>query len=465
MEMGVGGRIGRYRGRVLGEESLVKLLLWLAAPMVITASVNVLYEVADTFWLSRLGEAALAVPSVAWPYRGLAFSLCFGLASGLSALVGQFVGAGDFESARRSIGTVASVVLGVAVAVSLLLIAATPVYMRVMGVPPSVAVAALGYTEVTVATVPFAALYLLFNFSLSAAGDTRTPTFVGAAAAVLNAVLDPVFMFLLGFGVLGAAYATLAASMFSGGYSVYSFATGRHGVRLSLPDLVPDRGLLRSALHVSLPVTAQMLGMTSGFAVMVGVVSGLGAPVIAAYSIGQVMLGIDRVFALPLTRATGIVVGQSLGAGLRDRARRAAFTGLALVTGLAAVYIGVLMVFSRQFVSVFARSPDVVGPALRMLYLFGPSILAFHVFMLSNSVARSSGHTFFVSAAGLARLWLLRIPLSWLLAYRLGLGDTGLWLGMAASNYATGAACALWLVRGGWLCPVIRRPYTYGSPG
>jgi len=427
----------------------------LAAPLMVSSSVNVLYEVVDTFWLSRLGEAALAVPSIAWPYRGIVVSVCFGLTAGLSALVSQYVGAEDYDMARRSTGSILSLILAVSALLSALLAAGVQFYLEVMHVPARVSSIAVGYIEAVIASVPFLAAFIVFNVTLSSAGDTRTPMLLGVAASLLNAVLDPVFMFVLGLGVVGAGYATLASCVFSGTYSLYSFATGRHGVRLGLRDLYPDPGILGLACRVSAPVVAQTTGMTAGFAVMVGVVSGLGTPVIAAYSIGQVLLGIDRVFALPLTRATGIVVGQSLGAGMRDRARRAAVTGLALVTGAAIAYIGSLMVFSRLFIGAFTSEPRAFACAQRMLFIFGPSIVFFHAFMLANSVARGSGHTLFVSLVGLARLWLLRIPGSWLLAYRLGLGDTGLWAGMALSNYVAGAVAAAWLLSGRWAAPVI----------
>lgn len=467
--MGSAGGLGRRRGLVVEDPRLLRVILVLAAPLFLSAGVQSLYEVVDTFWLSRLGRSALAVPSVAWQYRGVMMSVNFGVASSLSALVGQYVGAERFERAERSIGTVLGVLLALNAVGAVLLYLGIPLYLRAVAAPADVVGPAAGYLAPLVLSVPFTAVNMVFNFALSAAGDTRTVMWVSLAMTLVNAGLDPLLIYWAGLGAAGAGAATAAASGVGAAYALYSFATGRHGVRLGLRDLRPDPALLRLAARVSAPVVAQRLGMNLGFIAMARIVDGLGTPVVAAYTIGQVVLSLDRVFALPLIRATGIVVSQSLGAGLRDRALRAARTGLGLILGIGSAYTAWLLLWSTGFIGVFTRDPLVLGAAEGMVRVFGPSVVSFNVFMLANVVGRSSGHTLLPSILGIARLWALRIPLSWLLAYRLGLGDTGLWAGMAASNHAAGAAAA-WLLHGGWAEAVIEeargRPRAaQGAPG
>lgn len=462
------GRLEAHRERVLGEPNLYRLIVVLALPLVVSASVSTLYELVDTFWLSRLSREALATPTVSWPYRGILMSVSFGVAAGLSALVGQYVGAGDYRRAARSVGTVLGILLALNLAGAAVLLAGIPLYLSAMNVPPDVRPLASAYISVLVLTLPLTAVNMVFNFAVNYVGDTRTTMWVSLASTLTNLVLDPLLIFWAGLGVLGAALATAASQAVAAGYAVYSFATGRHGIRLGLGDLAPDPGLLPLLARVSAPVVAQRLGMNLGFLAMVGVVSGLGTAVLAAYSIGQVVLGLDNMIAMPFARAAGIVVSQSLGAGLAERARRAARAGLVLIVATVGSFIGFLLAFSRPFIGVFTGDPEVFEAAERMLRIFGPSVLGFNVFVLANIVARASGHTLLMSLLGVARLWLLRIPLSWLLAHRLGLGDTGLWAGMAASNYATGAAAAAWLLRGDWAKPVIReapKPHQGGGTG
>ncbi len=449
------GSISERRRRILEEPRLARLIVELSLPLFVSGSLQSLYGIIDTFWLSRLGPAALGTPTVSWPYRGVLMSLGFGLASAVSALAGQYIGAGEYRKASRSVGGVLGLLLAIGVPGSVLFYLGRGLYLDATSITPEIRPLADAYIAVTLAGVPFMYLFLVFNFALGAAGDTVTPMKVSVATTLLNFALDPLLIFTAGLGVVGAALATLASNAVAGAYAAYSFATGRHGLRIYPRDLLPDRRLLAKIVEIGGPMTGQRLLTNFGFIVMMRIVNGLGTPVVAAYSIGQVFLSIDHVIVFPLIRGTSIVVAQSLGAGLIERAKKAAKTGLLLITGLVAAYIAALLVARGAFISVFTSDPQVWEAADRMLLIFGPSVLGFDLLMFANSIARASGHTLFVSVLGAARLWLLRIPLSWLLAYRLGWGDTGLWAGMAASNWATGAAGAAWVFSWRWAKPVI----------
>lgn len=121
-------------------------------------------------------------------------------------------------------------------------------------------------------------------------------------------------------------------------------------------------------------------------------------------------MSFDRVIVMPVSRSSSIIVAQALGAGMKQRALTASRRGLGLVMLSSSSYVALLLAISRYFISVFTRDPFTFDAATRMLIIFGPSIVFFGVFMLSNSIARGSGHTLFMASAGLARLWLLRIP-------------------------------------------------------
>jgi putative MATE family efflux protein len=462
-------RIRQLREKVLYEGNLSKLIFWLAIPLMISSSVNVLYEVVDTFWLSRLGKAALGTPVVSWPYPDILFGIAFGLSSSVSALVGQYVGAGRFREAARAAGNVLALMMLVTIPGAIAIISSAGLYLEAIHVPPDVKPLAYIYLSVLAAGTPLGALFLFFSMALSSAGDTKTPTIVGAISTLINFILDPILIFgLLGLprlGVLGAALATFIARSFSAGYATFSLSTGKHGLKLQLSDLKFEKKYLRLIWHISTPQIGQRLALTLGFMVMAGLVSGLGTDVLAAYSIGQVVLSLDRIISFPLGRSTGIVVAQSLGAAMIDRARKALKVGLILLTSLVTAYIMSLMLYARPFASIFTSDPQVMKIAMDMIHIFGPSIIGFSLLTLANVIARSSGHTLFVSALGAARLWALRVPLTWLLAYHLSLGDKGLWLAMALSNWVTGLFALAWLLKGDWARPVIESSGRSGMEG
>ncbi len=451
----VGDKLRGRRKRILTEPRLARLILQLSLPLFISGSLQSLYSIVDTFWLSKLGSAALGTPTVSWPYRGILMSIGFGLSSSLSALVGQYVGAGDYRRAERSIGTVLSVLLSIGVLGGLAFYLARGLYLDLTNTPSDIRPLANVYIALTLAGTPFMYVFLVFNFSLGSAGDTKTPMMVSVTTSLLNFALDPILIFYAGMGVAGAALATLLANIIAGVYSAYSLATGRHGLHVHTQDLVPGHSIIPLMIRVGGPTTLQRLLATLGFLVMVRIVNGLGTPVVAAYSIGQVMLSIDHIIVFPLVRSTGIVVAQNLGAQLLDRARKSTITGLKLVLSLVGLYIVLLLAARGPFISAFTKDPSVFDAANAMILYFGPSVIGFDLTIFATTIGSSSGHTLFVSALGASRLWLLRIPLSWLLAYHTGMGHIGLWIGMALSNYIAGAVGLAWILSFKWLKPIV----------
>jgi len=452
-------RLEALSERVLYEERLVRLIFRLAVPLMISSSISALYEVVDTFWLSRLGPAALSTPTVSWPYRGVLMSLVFGITASASSLAGQYIGAKDFRRAARAVGTVLGILLLILVPGSAAFIMFEKYYISLTRLPPDIKPLAFDYILILLLVTPLSGINMTFFTAIGATGDTKTPMKVSLMATLINFVLDPVFIFLLGLGVLGAALATAGSIAANAAYAIVSFVTGKHGIKLRLRDIVPEREFLPLIFRVSTPMVAQQLGTSLGFVTMIRIVSGLGTPVVAAYSIGQVVLSFDRVLTMPLARATSIIVSQALGADLRERALEAVRKGLGLLMLSTGSYIALILGISNGFISIFTKDPLTFSASHRMLVIFGPSIIFFALFMLANSLARGSGHTLFMATVGLARLWLLRIPLSWLLAYSLGLGDLGLWTGMAISNYVAGILGFIWSLRGSWARAIIKGRY------
>ncbi len=450
-------RLRTLREKVLYEKRLVKLIMSLATPLVLSTAIGAVYEVVDTFWLSRLGPAALSTPTVSWPYRGILMSLVFGVAASASSLVGQYIGAKDFRKAARSVGTVLGILLLILVPGSTLFIIFENYYISMTKIPSPIKPLAFDYILVLLLVTPLSGINITFFTSIGSTGDTKTPMKVSLMSTIINFVLDPIFIFALKLGVLGAALATAAAIAANTTYALISFFTGRHGIKLKLSDFIPERSLLPLVFRVSTPMVAQQLGTSLGFVTMIRIVSGLGTPVVAAYSIGQVILSFDRILTMPIARATSIILSQALGAGLRKRALEVVHKGLGLLMLWTGSYIGLILAIMNPFISVFTKEPLTFSASQRMIVIFGPSIIFFAIFMLANSLARGSGHTLFMASIGLARLWLLRIPLSWVFAYRIGLGDIGLWTGMAISNYFAGILGLIWGLRGTWAKAIIRK--------
>ncbi|GAB6148263.1 MATE family efflux transporter [Stetteria hydrogenophila] len=440
------------RRRVV-EGSVVRAILWLAGPVAASRLLGTVQESVDSILLGRLGKAQLAAPVAVWPLIFLFFGLVFAVNTAGGALVSQLVGARRYDEASRAAGKLwgLTLIIGAASAAAVALLA--PVVFRLLGIPGEVYRLSLAYTWIESISMPFAFTMFYFTSLSSSMGDTRKPFWVNGLSSALNLALDPLLIFgLLGLPrmeVVGAALATSISRIVAGGYAAALTASGALGFRVK-PQL-PDAGVVRLVAKIGGPVGAQTVLTSTAFLVMTGIVAGLGTTAMAAYNVSLAVVGMVQAFTMGFSVALSTVVGQSLGAGLPERAREAAVKGQALLFAILSAGVAVIEAFRNQLAAVFTSDPDVLAEARVMITVFAPSIPFLGLLFTANGVAQGSGATLAPAILSISRLWLLRIPLSYTLAYTLDLGSLGVWLGMSASNIATGVAAVLWIHKGSWL--------------
>ncbi len=431
---------------------MYKLISWLAWPIMVRLLVDTFYIVIDTFWLGLLGAASLAAPRVVFPLIQLYNAFYVGLGAAVTALVGQRVGAKRIDEACDYAGRLLGLFIFSALVSTITGVIILPWFLWLVRAPSDVYPLAYSYGMVLLLGEVFIAVDKAFAAILKAFGDTRTPLKVGAACTIANIVLDPILIFPpVGLGVTGAALATVASLAGETGYAFWLFFTGRHEARIPPRSLLRLFTLVRPSTSIGGPIAGQHAAAAAGFTVMTWIVDGLGTFVVAAYSIGVMLMSVCQLFGRAFCEASSIVAAQNLGAGMRERAWNGVWTGGFLVTASILALEAPLLAFPKEFISIFAHDPLTLQAATSMILLFGPSLVFFNLYMLGLFAASAGGKTLVPSVLGVIRLWGLRIPLSYLLAYTLGLGYNGLWLGMALSNYVIGLAVVVWLSRGSWL--------------
>ena len=447
-----------WRERIL-KGSVLGTLLWLAWPVVIGNLVNVSYNLIDAVWLGRLGKAAFGAPTVVWPLIMFLYSVGMGYAMAGLSLISQYYGDGDYEMARRSIGQLLGFTLLMASGLSVAGFLTASYLLRLMGVPPDIYPLALGYARIIFAGIPFAFAFFAFNMASSAIGDTVTPMKIQVVTAVVNIGLDPILIFgLLGaprLEVRGAALATIFSRMIASAIGLYFLFSGFHGISLRLRDLRIEGWWLRKVFSIGTPLAIQRSSTSLGFTVMMSIVSRFGSTVVAAYGVAVRIVDIIQSFTWGLMRATSIMVGQNIGAQQYDRSWEITRKSMALTAGVLGLGAALIFAGRAPLVALFVNEPDVLREGSRMLSIFVWSIPFFGLFFIGGAVANGSGHTKTYAAISVIRLWVLRIGLSIILAYNLGLGPLGIYLGMALSNIGAGLLALLWTIRKTWLKRVI----------
>jgi len=209
------------------------------------------YQLADAFWVGRLGASAVAAVSVSFPVTFLVIALGSGLALAGATLSAQYMGAGRQDMvnhvAAQSMLMVAisSVVLGA------LGYALAPLLLRLLGVAPEVYAGALAFLRVSFAGLVFVFTYAMFQALMRGVGQTRVPLLIIGGTVLLNFLLGPLFIFgwgpLPGHGVVGAAYSTVVTQGVAAVAGVVVFLRGRHGIHLTWRGFLPDPAYIKRA--------------------------------------------------------------------------------------------------------------------------------------------------------------------------------------------------------------------------
>lgn len=433
-------------------------MLWLAAPLMVAQLVHVSYHLVDALWLSKLYEGALAVPRQVWPTLMFFYAIAMALSTANLAMISQYVGAERYDMAGRTASKLLTFNLALASAICLAYYILRPyIFAYIVTVPSELYGDVMVYSNVMLLDILFMYLGTAFTTVLQAIGDTRTPTYISIAGALLNMVLDPVMIFgwfgLPRMGVMGAAIATVVSRALVASVALKLFIGGFAGVKLTL--VKPDRQWLLRSVRIAAPIAALQMSNSLAFMAQLRLVNTFGKVVATAYSIGFTVMDIADAAMFGLSQAVAIVVGQLIGAQMYSKARRSAlaaalFVGTVTSFGAVAVYA-----FRYPIASVFTSSTEILGEAVRFIEYFGLTVPFFAVFFIGFAVGRGSGHTYVPTAIAFTRLWVLRVALGYLLAIAMGIGPTGIWISMAVSNVVGGVMALTWVAVGNWTRPVV----------
>jgi len=450
--------IDKYRDKILNGP-IGRTLFWLGLPLMVVQLVNVSYNVADTYWLSRYSEVAYAAPRQIWPFFMIVSAFTHGLSTANTAIISQAIGAREYEYARRIISYFASTMLLTGFSLSLLFLALGPyVYKYLMTTPQEIYGYTVEYSRVISLDLLLSSVYLSYSTVLQAIGDTRTPSRAGVLSSLLNIVLDPFFIFgvragdlvvIPSLGVAGAAWATVV-SRFVGVLVILRVITGKYPFMIVRPSLSIERSWLLKSISIGAPVSLMMASNSLAFIFQNRLVNSFGAYVAAAAAIGFVLMDLADAALWGLTMAIATMVGQAIGAGLGRRARDVAKNSMLYIG--ASVFAGSMLILALRghFISVFTSVPSIFNEADKFITYLAPTLALFAVFFVGMSVGRGSGHTLYPTLVGVFRLWVIRILVGYILAFKLAMGTTGLWLSMSLSNLFAGLLIVPWILRGGW---------------
>ncbi|MFO7637036.1 MAG: MATE family efflux transporter [Clostridia bacterium] len=433
-----------------------KVILVLALPIMLSNLIQTVYSLADTFFVSLLGDIYVAAVGFVWPVEFFMLSLGMGLGIGGRAIIAQYIGAGKGEQARHAAGQLfmISTLLGIVLAVFGYFI--TPGVVRFMGAEGALYQNSVVYLQIVLAGEAFRFVFFSYASIKQAQGDMITPLVLSGSSAVLNIILDPIMILGMGLGIQGAAYATIISRGLLGIYCMVAILKSKKGLIIRKSDFIPDRKMIGNIIRLGLPASVGQATTSLGFIVMNIFIKSYGEITLAAFAVGNRINSLVLMPIMGVGNALSTVVAQNMGAGDIPRVKKALWTAMKLTTLFAVIGGGVMVFFTEPIIGIFTRNPQMLAQGSFYMVTIVFSLPLMGMFQNFIGFFQGLGRTAFATSVMLARLWLARIPLIILLGYFTNLQEKSVWYAIFLSNIVV---CVMELIAyytGFWKKKVIR---------
>ena len=393
--------------------SIVKHIIMFSLPLLVGNVFQLLYNTVDTWVVGNFvsDEAYSAVGSVG-PIINMLIGFFSGLASGAGVVISQYFGAGRYDNVKKASVTAVLLTALMTVVFTLVGVFGTPLFLRLMSTPDEVFPDAKRYLTIYFAGVAGLLFYNIGAGILRAVGDSKRPFYYLVVSALLNTVLDLVFVIKFNMGVAGVAYATIIAQGVS---SVLVFVTlfmTSLPVRLTVTEMKPDFAILGKIIRVGIPAAIQMAITSFSNIFVQGYINYFGTDGMGAWTTFHKL---DQFLLLPMQTvaiAATTFVGQNLGAGREQRAKRGVTVSLTISILASAIIMTPLLIFAPYAVAFFNDSPAIVELAIQVVYWVTPTYLICCYNQVAAAALRGAGDSkapmiiFIASFVGVRQLYL-----------------------------------------------------------
>jgi putative MATE family efflux protein len=424
----------RDKFTVMTETPVEQLVCKLAGPSIMIMLISSLYNMADTYFVSSLGTSVVAAVGVVFPLMAIIQALGFLFGQGSGNYISRELGAKHIELASKmaATGFFSALIAGEALSI-LGLVFAAPLALA-LGATPTILPHAREYMRFVLIGAPWMAGSLVLNNQLRFQGSSFYGMIGMLSGAVLNMILDPIFIFALGLGVKGASIATMISQ--GVGCCVLLIGCSRQGnIAIRLKNFAPNPTRYYEMFRGGIPSLLRQ-GLASISAILINhFAASYGDAAIAAISI------VNRVCMLANSTVMGFgqgfqpVCGFNFGAKRYDRVKRAFWFCARLATSILIVVSALLAIFAPEIIAIFRKDDaEVIAIGARSLRLQTIALPFTGWIILCNMMMQTMGKSLYASILALARQGMFLVPFLFVFTPLWGL--LGIQLTQPASNIA-----------------------------
>jgi len=420
-----------------------RALLKLAAPITVSTLSFSAMTLASTAFVAHIGKDELAGVGLAGV---IGFALvCFGigLLRGAKTLVSQAVGAGRRDRIPELLGAALALAVGFG-ALALVLGQLVAPLVAMLSASPRAGAFAAQYLAIRSLGAPLVLVYAALREARYGIGDTRAPMRASLAGNAVNIALDATLILGLGWGVRGAAIATICGNATELAVLAWPNRAQLRGVRLS-------RRAVRDVWAQGVPNGLQFVMEVGSFLILTVLVAKMSALDGAAHQIVLHLVNVSFLPAHALAEAAAVLVGQAVGAGRDLLVTKVAKRALAIGAGYATTCLVIFALLGSSIVSLFSWGDSALaGRATMLVHVSLAFLVADAANVIARGVLRGASDVRYAAIVGIITSWLTTPPLTLLLGMQLGLGVVGGWIGLAIEIVVGASLFWLRVWRGGW---------------
>ncbi|GAB3910211.1 MATE family efflux transporter [Mucilaginibacter boryungensis] len=404
--------------------SIPKAIFLLAIPMILELSLESVFAVVDMFFVSKLGQNAIATVGLTESVITIVYSIAIGLSTAATAIVARRIGEKNPADAAHAGAQALISCLIATVILSLSGIFFAPQILALMGASGEVVRDGAIFTRIMLGSSLVIMLLFLINGIFRGAGDAAMAMKSLWIASILNIILCPVFIHF--FGLKGAATATVIGRSCGVIFQVYHLFKGSGILKFHKANFRWDPHVMKTIISIAWPATLQFIIASGSWIILTRLVAETGGT--AASAGYQIAFRNFVFFILPcwgLSNAAATLVGQNLGAKRIDRAEQSVMLTAKYNAILMSFVMLLFLFFSRSIVRVFTTEQVVLNYAGTALQIIGSGFIFYAIAMVMSQALNGAGDTKTPTWINFVCFWLFQVPLAYLLAKGLHMNSVG----------------------------------------
>ena len=408
---------------ILSREKPALAVVKLGVPLIAGMFIMVLYNLVDTYFIGLMrDDYQLAAVNLAYPVMMISIAISNMIGTGASSLIARSLGANDTAKARHTLTVGFELTVFNSLIVTAIGLGFLPAVVRGLGAQSNT----FEYTRQYVQVILLGSIFTMGNYTfgqlLRSEGSVKHSIAGMIVGTIVNIILDPVFIFILGLQIRGAAIATILGNAAGMCVSLWMYGKGKSLLTPSLQYLIPSGEILREIFWVGVPATLETLLTSAAYIVNNNLAVAYGELTVAAMGIAQKILSLGNYIYQGFAAGTQPIMGYNYGAANYKRMKDVLRAGLLVVSGTELCVMAVYGIFAPQLIGIFTDSPEVIATGSRVLR----TIMCILPFVGAVSMSRMSfqamGKPQYAFAITLVRQFFLYIPLLLLLNRLFGFG-------------------------------------------